>query len=72
MIFGTVVEAILRINQGHRSTRYIRDIAEMLLNALGLDMSRASQAVQESLERLIEIAPARIGWWKSLDNAERT
>jgi AcrR family transcriptional regulator len=69
MIFGTVVEAILRINQGHRSTRYIRDITEMLLNALGLDMRKASQAVQKSFERLIEIAPERIRWWKSLDDA---
>jgi AcrR family transcriptional regulator len=67
MIFGTVVEAILRVNQGHRSTRYIRDITEMLLNALGVDMNKASQAVQESFERLTEIAPQRLGWWKSLD-----
>ena len=67
MIFGTVVEAILRINQGHRSTRYICDITKMVLDALGVDIAEANQVVEESFERLVELAPMRLGWWKTLD-----
>lgn len=69
MIFGTVVEAILRINQGHQSTRYIRDIAEMVLHALGVDSAEADHVVAQSFERLTRIAPTQLNWWKNLHGA---
>src|SRR3546814_8038052 len=58
MIFGTVVEAILRINQGHQSTRYIRDIAEMVLHALGVDSAERSEEHTSELQSLMRITYA--------------
>lgn len=63
LIFGVVVEAILRINQGHRSVEYIRAMSGMILVALGVSKVRARRAVDESFNRLVDGAGSRVSWW---------
>src|SRR3546814_220154 len=73
MIFGTVVEAILRINQGHRSTRYIRDIAELLLHALGVDSAEGTgrASFRERVCPYVEISVVAAAFKKKTNRHQR-
>lgn len=72
LLLGAKVEALRRIITGAADLPYIHAMTVMVLCSFGVSSSRADKVVAITFNKLLEVGPSSIVWWRSLDGAAET
>lgn len=67
LLMGAKIEAIRRIIGGSVGVDYIRLITTMVLTSFGVDPELAAIKVAAAFERIAEMGPVELEWWRPLD-----
>jgi len=65
LLMGAKHEAIRRIIAGQHDVSYIHDMAAMVLKSFGVSHHKAEKSVAHSFQRLCDLAPDKLAWWKT-------
>lgn len=65
VLMGAKIEAIQRLIAGRGSRAYVQGVAEMVLRGLGVAPAKAEKSVAKAWDRLHELGPATITWWRA-------
>jgi AcrR family transcriptional regulator len=66
VLMGAKIEAIRRLIAGRGSKAYVQGVAAMVLRSLGVAPAKAEKSVARAWDRLHELAPGRISWWREM------
>lgn len=67
LVIGATIEAIRRIVADNRGVDYMTAMTELVLNALGVSHSKAEKVVRQAYDRLRELGPGSLPWWRPLE-----
>jgi AcrR family transcriptional regulator len=66
VLMGAKIEAIQRLIAGRGTEAYVQGVAAMVLRSLGVAHTKSEKSVVRAWERLHELAPGTITWWREL------
>ena len=66
VLMGAKIEAIQRLIGGGGSRHYVQGVAAMVLRSLGVARVKADKSVVRAWDRLHELAPGTIVWWRAI------
>lgn len=67
LLMGAKIEAMRRIVSDGLGAQYMREMTELVLTALGIAPARAEVVVREAYDRLCDMSPGSLSWWKPLE-----
>lgn len=66
VLMGAKIEAIRRLIAGRGSKVYVQGVATMVLRSLGVAPAKAGKSVSRAWDRLHELAPGTVTWWREI------
>lgn len=67
VLMGAKVEAIQRLIVEPGSRAYVEGVATMVLRSFGVAPAKAEKSVSRAWDRLHELAPGKVSWWRVVD-----
>jgi AcrR family transcriptional regulator len=67
LLMGAKIEAMRRIVAEGLGAQYMREMTELVLTALGVPPARAEEVVREAFDKLCELGPGNLVWWRPIE-----